>query len=78
MVTVYGDRPPVITTLRFVLVPEQIVAVPLNVALLGGVLTVIVALPLPATLHPFASMTVPTILNSVVESGLTGIDEPLT
>jgi hypothetical protein len=62
MVTENGPVPPVTATLRFVLEPEQIVAVPLNVALLGGVFTVTVALPVPATPHEFASVTLPTIL----------------
>jgi hypothetical protein len=44
----------VITTLRFVVVPEQIVFEPLNVALLGEVFTVTVVL-LPATPKQFAS-----------------------
>jgi hypothetical protein len=67
----------VITTLRFVVDPEQIVFVPLNVALLAGVFTVIVAPPLPATKHPLASVTLPVMLYVVVAAGLTGIAVPL-
>jgi hypothetical protein len=77
MVTINGPVTPVTATLRFVLVPEQIVAVPLNVALLGGVFTVTVALPVPAT-PQFASVTLPTILYVVVTAGFTGIAVPLT
>ena len=78
MVTANGPIPPVIATARFVLVPEQIVAVPLNVALLGGVFTVTLALPVPATPQLFTSVTLPTMLYVVVTPGFTGMAVPLT
>ena len=51
-------------TVRLAPTPEHIVVGPtaLIIALVGGRLTVTVAVPLPATVHPLASVTLPTIL----------------
>jgi hypothetical protein len=61
MVTINGPVPPVIATFRSVVAPEQIVAVPLNVALLGGVLTVTVVLLPGAPEHVVASWILVTV-----------------
>jgi hypothetical protein len=67
----------VITTLKSVAFPVQIVFEPLRVAFVGEGFTVIVALPVPATEHPFASVTLPAMLYVVVAAGMTGIAVPL-
>ena len=64
-------------TFKFVLVPEQIVAVPLNTDAVAGLLTVTTALPdNPELGQPLASVT-ETKLYVVVTPGLTGILVPL-
>ena len=70
MVTINGPVPPVIATLRFVLAPEQIVAVPLNVALLGGMFTVTVVLLPGAPEHVVASWIL-VMVYVFVDAGLT-------
>ena len=75
--TLNGPVPPVIVTTRLVLLPEQIVAVPLITEAVAAWFTVTIALPdNPALAHPFASVT-DTRLYVVVLAGLTEIFEPL-
>ena len=72
-----GPVPPVIVTFKFVLLPEQIVAVPLNTDEVALGLTVTTALPdNPALAHPFASVT-DTRVNVLVTAGLTEMFDPL-
>ena len=64
-------------TTRFVLEPEQIVAVPLNTDAVDVGFTVTVGVPLkPVPAQPLASTTL-TKLYEVVVAGLTGILFPL-
>jgi hypothetical protein len=67
----------VIVTTRFVLLPEQTVAVPLNTELVALGLTVTTALPdKPALGHPFAPVT-DTNVYVFVDAGLTEMFAPL-